>query len=294
MQLEKGKEVKEDKVEKAPSSTILRIKLKEIYYIAGAAVIVFFLLVSLLFYFMGVSTKRSEEQRTERLSKELQQIQIQQTHQSHLLVSQITYGEERQRIVLFLRDTIFNYWKENENFIVNKLGIPKSKLTVEKAFRIAEIDVSTAEIYPSVDALLLAALQFQESRWGLLRKSESGAIGLNHFMPSTGAIIASAMDLSFDKKMLDNDKVSTEMAAKYLDMMYSLYGTWGEALADYNGGPWSAYYYKIKSPKLNSQTAEYVPEVLDRWSAFRVSLNSYNPDINYITKDSSKEVRKDD
>lgn len=267
-----------------PAKMLIRLGIKEMSIIGGSILLIVMLMAAGLFYFMGRSAQVAQEKSNATLNKQLISIKQAQTQQKHMLVSRISYGDERQRVVLFLRDTIFNYWKKHENYLVREKGIPKSHLTVEKAFKIASYDVAAAEIYPEVDALLLAALQFQESRW-VYMKSDSGALGLNHFMPSTGVLISAAMGIPYSKEILLDKKISTEMAAKYLNMMYSLYGTWGEALADYNGGPWSASYYKRGSPKLNAQTAKYVPEILKRWEDYRDALKIYKPDVASINKE---------
>lgn len=275
---------KTEELEKPPR-LVLRMGVKEMAIIGGSILLIVMIMAAGLFYFMGRSAQVAQEQSNATLSKQLVSIKQEQTQQKHMLVSRISYGDERQRIVLFLRDTIYNYWQQHKIFLVREKGIPKSQLSIEKAFKIASYDVSASEIYPEVDALLLASLQFQESRWGLHMKSDSGALGLNHFMPSTGVLITAAMGIPYSKEVLMDKKLSTEMAAKYLNMMYSLYGTWGEALADYNGGPWSALYYKTKSLKLSKQTALYVPEVLKRWEGYRDALIRYKPDISSINKE---------
>jgi len=279
-------------IKESPKNTqfIMRMELKEIWTIIGATLFIFIALVSVVFYYMGKSTQQASEQRSQAIAVKLENIELQQTQQKHFLVSQITYGEERQRIILFIRDMVYEYWQKNITVITRDLKQPAKNYSIDKAFNLARRNVEVAEIYPNVDALLLTSLQYQESRWGIHRKSEVGATGLNHIMPLTGKLLADAMGISFSQNMLDDDKISTEMAAKYLDISYSLYGDWELVLAEYNGGPWSALYYKTKNPKLSKQTADYVPEVKGRWEDFSEGLKEYQPDIKSIVS-SDKESK---
>lgn len=264
------------------SQFLLRLGLKEMWMIVGVSLVVFIILVSIVFFYMGKTAQQENVQISKAITLKLEDIELQQTQQKHFLVSQITYGEERQRVILFIRDMVYEYWQKNKATISN-LNLPEKDFSIDKAFSIAQRNVEVAEIYPSVDALMLTSIQFQESRWGIYRESKVGAIGLNHIMPMTGKLLANAMGISFSIEMLDDDLISTEMSAKYLDLAYSIYGDWEVVMAEYNGGPWGAYYYKTKNPKLHEETAKYVPEVKSRWDKFREKLKEYQPEIKSIT-----------
>lgn len=199
----------------------------------------------------------------------MREIKTSSEEERQFLLSNISYNEERQRLILFLRDEIMAHWKM----------MRYSQGTAEKAFKIAITNVKMSEKYPSVSAYTLSALQFVESSWGIYRLSPMGAIGLNQIMPKTGESFARMLGVSFHVSQLDDDVYSTEIAAKYLDMMYGLYGNWGQALADYNGGPYNAWYYKNNKAKLWEETRNYIPKVLGKEKELRQKAKTYRASI---------------
>jgi soluble lytic murein transglycosylase-like protein len=261
------------------SSTILRISGRHIAIITTAVVAVFIILSFLAFYLMGKVNTAEQTKQMQTMVAEMQDIKESQTLGNQFLVSQISYGEERQRVMLFIRDTIFNYWER-----VNFRG-----RSIDKAFTIAKNNVEVAEIYPNIDALVLTAIQFQESRWNVLRLSPKGASGLNHIMPTTALGLANQMGLTFSPKMVLDDRINTEMAAKHLDNNYSVYHDWGSAFADYNGGPNAAYYYrKGQLDSMHSEARAYVPDVLKRMKVLKKNLKGYKAEIKNISKSGDK------
>jgi hypothetical protein len=206
---------------------------------------------------------------------ELANIKETQQQENQFLMSRINYGEERQRMVLFLRDEIFETWTA-QHF---------EDATMDRAYDLASIDVTMSEMFPQVGALTIASTQFVESGWGQHRLSSEGAMGLNQFMPSTGLLICTAMGRAYNIKVLNDDKLSTEMAAKYLDLVFAHYGNWEAALADYNGGPYQAVYYTRKDPRLSKETKDYVPAVLAKKAALEKKLLTYKVDITTLNPD---------
>lgn len=277
-------DIEKDESSKSKESRfILRLGLKEMWMYSTAVLIVFIVLVSGIFYYIGKTNQQAQVERTKDITLILENIEYNQTQQKQFLVSQISYGEERQRIILFIRDMVFEYWEENKAAI-KKTGIPVKNFSIDRAFKLAQRNVEVAEIYPKVDALIITAIQFQESRWGILRESPVGAQGLNHIMPMTGRLLADAMGISYSHEMLHNDTTSTEMAAKYLDMAYTEYKDWKLVLAEYNGGPRQVSYYRSGDERLSPETANYVPTVYGKFTAMKELLKVYNPEIKDITK----------
>lgn len=228
--------------------------------------------VSIAVVVLLLAMKFTREHNT-KVMDELDRIQKVQVQQNQFLTSRIAYGEERQRMVLFLRDEIQSYWEKSRY----KGGTP------DKAYAIASLNVTMAEKYPNVGALLLSATQFVESHWGINRLSSEGAVGLNQIMPSTGRLLCMALQREYTPGMLDNDSLSTELAAKYLDLVYAHYGRWDMSLADYNGGPKQAAYFLKKDPQLSKETRDYVPAVLAKRDALQKKLDNYKADISNLT-----------
>ena len=99
-------------------------------------------------------------------------------------------------------------------------------------------------------------------------KSHMGALGLWQFMPATGREYGMEVNPDIDDRM-DPEK-STKAAAKYLKVLYKMFGNWEVALAAYNCGPgnvrkairhsggkntfWGIYDY------LPKETRSYVPQ----------------------------------
>lgn len=228
--------------------------------------------VSIAVVVLLLAMKFTREHNT-KVMDELDRIQKVQVQQNQFLTSRIAYGEERQRMVLFLRDEILTYWQKNRY----KSG------TADKAYAIASLNVTMAEKYPNVGALLLSATQFVESHWGINRLSSEGAVGLNQIMPSTGRLLCMALQREYSSGMLENDSLSTELAAKYMDLVYAHYGRWDMSLADYNGGPKQAVYFIKKDPQLSKETRDYVPAVLAKRDALQKKLEGYKADISNLT-----------
>ena len=54
---------------------------------------------------------------------------------------------------------------------------------------------------------------------------------------------------------------NTEMAALYLDILFSAYNDQNMVLAEYNGGPLNAGYYRANSSRTAAETRDYVQKV---------------------------------
>ncbi|MDA0314396.1 MAG: LysM peptidoglycan-binding domain-containing protein [Bacteroidetes bacterium] len=99
-------------------------------------------------------------------------------------------------------------------------------------------------------------------------KSRVGAMGLWQFMPATGREYGMQVNPDIDDRM-DPEK-STEAAAKYLKVLYKMFGDWEVALAAYNCGPGNVQKAIRKSGGKNTfwgiynflpkETRNYVPQ----------------------------------
>jgi soluble lytic murein transglycosylase-like protein len=160
----------------------------------------------------------------------------------------ISFDQKRKRILIQLRDII-----ENEN----------KKISHVDAYAIAKNNLEYCDKYKRIDVLLLTALQKVESNFDHLAVSKKGALGLNQIWPSTGRSLCRILSWEYNKDiLLDIDK-NSQLACTYLDLLLVNYnGNIEYALAEYNGGPRNAYYYKTGDPKIKTETKEYVLKVI--------------------------------
>ena len=103
-----------------------------------------------------------------------------------------------------------------------------------------------------IDADLLAALIWVESRFCQQALSSKGAIGLGQLMPVTAA------ELGANPHDVHQNLWG---AARYLHERYDEFGNWTLALAAYNAGPGAVRRYGGVPPF--AETQAYVREVLD-------------------------------
>lgn len=208
------------------------------------------------------------------------QIKQQEEHAktNQFLLSTIDWATKRQKMILFSRDIIFCERKNVKNFPV---------MPLEEAYLIAESNISECEKYVNVNPLVLLAMQRCESFFNKKAKSPAGALGLNQIMSSTAKLLSSAMQLDYNDTLLFDIKYSDKLAVKYLDVLYTTYMSTELALADYNGGPRVAYYYKTKNELLPKETAEYVPCVIDAWKNYEKLFEVYKVDSTLLNLDST-------
>jgi hypothetical protein len=209
-------------------------------------------------------------------------IQIKQqeehTKTNQFLLSTIDWATKRQKLILFSRDVIFSERKNIKNF---------STMPLEEAYVIAESNVSECEKYVNVSPIILLAMQRCESFFNKKARSPAGALGLNQIMPSTAKMLAAAMQLEYSDTLLFDIKYSDKLTVKYLDLLYATYLSTELVLADYNGGPRVAYYYKAKSELLPKETADYVPCVIDTWKTYEKLFEAYKVDSTFLNLDST-------
>jgi len=65
------------------------------------------------------------------------------------------------------------------------------------------------------------------------------------------------------------------------------YGSIEVALACYNGGPWSAHYYRTGNDRLNEETKAYVPDVMNKYNKIKDQYMNYYLDMNQLLPDST-------
>ncbi len=162
--------------------------------------------------------------------------------------SGIAFDSARRQILLSMRDHIMR---------VN----PRASLG--DAYRYARLALEASEKYPSVDPLLLLAIGTVESRYDPQAVSSADARGLYQIWPSSGRLLFRSLGWDYDDAALHDPEKNTEAAALYLDILFTAYGDPQMVLAEYNGGPLNAGYFRAGVSALSPETRNYVPQVLE-------------------------------
>jgi hypothetical protein len=163
------------------------------------------------------------------------------------LESTVSFETKRRYLLLGIRDHILK---------VN----PRVSLT--DAYRYAQLAVEASERYPSVDPLLLVAIGTVESGFDPQAVSPADARGLYQIWPSTGRLLLRGLGQAYDEAALYDPEKNTQAAALYLDILFSTYSDPQLVLAEYNGGPLNAGYFRAGAGALAAETRSYVPRVL--------------------------------
>ena len=163
------------------------------------------------------------------------------------LQSQVQFDFERRRLLLGIRDAILKN---------------RPKLGPVRAYELATLVLEASEKFPGVDPLLLVAVGIVESGYDIEAISHMGARGLYQIHPSTGRLLARELGWEFDEELLHDAARNTEMAACYLNLLGAAYNDVEMVLAEYNGGPLNAGYFRANAEKLAGETRDYVPRVI--------------------------------
>jgi hypothetical protein len=190
-------------------------------------------------------------QRASELERELATTRGQMQAGLQELHAGIEFDSVRQRLLLGMRDEILR--------VNGRLGLGE-------AYRYAELLLNVTDKYPSVDPLLLISIGIVESGFDTRARSHANARGLYQIWPATGRMLAGMLDWEYSDEMLFQSDRNTEMAALYLDVLFTTYNDLGMVLAEYNGGPVNAGYYRAGSHRTTPETADYVPKVLEQYN----------------------------
>lgn len=230
----------------------------------GWSLALFFLIVSIGLTFLILILSRNLNKEITDIKKVQDEQFILHTETNQFLLSTIDWSSRRSQLILFMRDQIVLQWK--------KSGI---KINLDDAYQIAEANLRECENYSYIDPFLILATQCIESKFTKLARSSMGALGLNQFMPSTGRLLAGHFGMEYTDSLLYNIGISTKFAVKLFDVLYAQHRSWDVVLADYNGGPWQAYYYKNKKEDLVKETKDYVPDVLRKKAEYDTLFLKY-------------------
>lgn len=175
------------------------------------------------------------------------------------LESGIPFDSRRRRLLLSMRDHILK---------VNP------RVSLSDAFRYADLALGASEKYPAVDPLLLLAIGSVESRYDTQALSRADARGLYQIWPSTGRLLLRALGWEYDESSLYDPEKNTMAAALYLDILFSTYSDPQLVLAEYNGGPLNAGYFRAGVGSLAAETRTYVPRVLELYARLKEQLDA--------------------
>jgi soluble lytic murein transglycosylase len=166
----------------------------------------------------------------------------------------ISFDSRRRQLLLGMRDHIMR---------VNP------RVSFRDAYRYAQLALDASEKYPAVDPLLLLAIGTVESRYDAQATSSRDARGLYQIWPSTGRLLLRSLGWSYDDGSLYDPEKNTQAAALYLDILFATYSDPQLVLAEYNGGPLNAGYFRAGVSQLASETRSYVPQVLELYSRLK-------------------------
>jgi len=136
------------------------------------------------------------------------------------------------------------------------------KVSLGEAYHYAQLALDASERYPTVDPLLLLSIGTVESRYDPQARSTADARGLYQIWPSTGRLLLRSLGWNYDDNALYDPEKNTQAAALYLDILFSTYSDPQLVLAEYNGGPLNAGYFRAGVGALAAETRSYVPRVL--------------------------------
>jgi soluble lytic murein transglycosylase-like protein len=191
-----------------------------------------------LYAFHLVSTLRSEtDLMMSRVESRMQRLD-----------SAVQFDSKRQQMLLGIRDSIME---------------ANPRIGLSDAYRYSDMILKASERYPSLEPLFLLAIGIVESGFNPDAVSPADARGLYQIWPSTGRMLARVLDWEYNEEMLFDPEKNTELAALYLDILFSAYNDERLVLAEYNGGPLNAGYLRMGGTRAAAETRDYVAKVLD-------------------------------
>jgi soluble lytic murein transglycosylase-like protein len=178
------------------------------------------------------------------------------------LEANVTFDATRRHLLLGMRDHILR---------VNP------RVSLADAYLFARLALEASEKYPAVDPLLLLAIGTVESGFDPQARSRADARGLYQIWPSTGRLLARSLGWNYDEGTLYDPQKNTEAAALYLDTLFATYNEPQMVLAEYNGGPLNAGYYRAEASALAAETRSYVPRVLELYERLKNQFETGAP-----------------
>jgi soluble lytic murein transglycosylase-like protein len=166
----------------------------------------------------------------------------------------ISFDSKRQQLMLGIRDEIMR---------------TNPRVSLNEAYEYSLLIMQASEKYPAVDPLMFLSIGIVESAFDNRATSDANAKGLYQIWPSTGRLLARSLNIEYSDEMLYDPQMNTELAALYLDILFSAYNDQRMVLAEYNGGPLNAGYYRAGSSYTALETKEYVQRVSEVYDGLR-------------------------
>ena len=185
----------------------------------------------------------------------------------------MSFDGSRRQLLLGMRDHILK---------VN------AHASLADAYLYARLALEASEKYPAVDPLLLLAIGTVESGYDPQAKSHADARGLYQIWPSTGRLLARSLGWNYDESTLYDPEKNTEAAALYLDILFSAYNDPHMVLAEYNGGPLNAGFFRAGTRQLAAETRDYVPRVLEVQARLKEQLEKGSLQVEPARRDAEQ------
>lgn len=175
----------------------------------------------------------------------------------------------------------------------NRILQTNPRVSLSDAYAYARLAVEACEKYPALDPLLLLSIGIVESGYDPLATSHADARGLYQIWPSTGRLLVRTLGWSYDESTLYDPEKNTEAAALYLDILFSTYRDPQMVLAEYNGGPLNAGFFRAGTSQLAAETRSYVPRVLDLFGRLKEEFDKgvAEPQLDRMSQDSRRRGR---
>jgi hypothetical protein len=191
------------------------------------------------------------------------------------LESRVPFDAKRRYLLLGMRDHILK---------VNP------RVGLGEAYLFAQLAIEATERYPAVDPLLLLAVGTVESGYDPQARSRSDARGLYQIWPSTGRLLFRSLGWDYEDAALYDPAKNTLAAALYLDILFATYRDPQLVLAEYNGGPLNAGYFRAGFRALAEETRDYVPRVLELHGRLKERFDKgMEPQLDLMHRDSQRE-----
>ncbi len=212
------------------------------------------------------------------LSEETDRMMAHVESRMQKLDSAVRFDSKRQQMLLGIRDAIME---------------SNPRIGLNQAYQYSDWILGASEKYPSLDPLMFLSIGIVESGYRTNAVSGSDAKGLYQIWPSTGRMLARVRGWEYTEDMLFDPEKNTELAALYLDILFSAYNDERLVLAEYNGGPLNAGYFRAGSGRTATETRQYVAKVLDAYEGLKERFErGSDVKLEFMHKDRARDSKR--